>query len=157
MRQLRTLRCYNRRFSRCIRTSTPSLALASGEIDGAPAQPSHPYHAVRGGKTFTATTVAMLAEESELVFGEPIRRHLDEEVLGGLHVDKGQENTDEITVRYLLNHTSGAPVFPSGRSSYVQSKTRGIPEGQTFFDVILSDLDRVWEPRETTEWAKENV
>ena len=131
--------------------------LASGEINGVRAQPSHPYHAASVGKTFTATIVAMLAEEGELAFGDPIQDYLDEEVLDGLHVYKGQEYTDEITIRHLLNHTSGLPHFHPEDRALFNRKPEESPEGQTFFDVMLSDPDRVWEPRETTEWAKEHL
>jgi D-alanyl-D-alanine carboxypeptidase len=53
------------------------------------------------GKTFTAAAVLLLAEEGKLDLDDPIIRHLEE-------LPKGWRL---ITIRHLLNHTSGLPDY----------------------------------------------
>ena len=54
-------------------------------------------------KTFTATVVLQLVEEKKLRLNDPVKKYLD-------RVPRGSE----ITIRMLLNHTSGIPSLPPG-------------------------------------------
>ncbi|MEF8867304.1 MAG: serine hydrolase, partial [Haloarculaceae archaeon] len=46
--------------------------LATGQTDGIEADPEQPYYAASIGKTFTSTIVAMLADDGQLSFDDPI-------------------------------------------------------------------------------------
>jgi D-alanyl-D-alanine carboxypeptidase len=100
---------------------------ASGVADLATGSPLTPRHRFRIGsiaKTFVATVVLQLETSGQLRLSDSVEAHLP-----GL-VDGGRE----ITVRQLLNHTSGIP---------------------DYFSACLSgDRRRVWTPRELVAVAR---
>ncbi len=58
-------------------------------------------------KLFTAATVLLLAERGRLAVDQPVARYLDAALVDRLSVIDGVRYGREITVRMLLNHTSG--------------------------------------------------
>ncbi|WP_418280756.1 serine hydrolase domain-containing protein [Halorubrum sp. DTA98] len=131
--------------------------LAYGQVGETAANPNQPYHAASVGKTFTSTIIAMLAEEGKLQFDDSITPYLADEVLDGLHDYQGTDYTDDIHIHHLLNHTSGLPHLLSDDFGLFNRQKEESPDGKTFFDVMVEDPDRFWEPEETVEWAKENL
>ena len=131
--------------------------LAAGRADRDSVKPAQPFFAASIGKTFTATIIAMLVEEDELRFDDPISPYLSDEVLNGLHVYRGTDHTDDIQIHHLLTHTSGLPHLLSDEFGLFSRRTEKSPEGKTFFDVVIEDPDRFWNPEETIDWAKENL
>ena len=85
-----------------VRDGRRAWELAAGVADVDTGRPVRPYFRHRVGsitKTFVATTVLQLVGERRLRLDAPIGRYLPDEVPGAV----GQE----VTVRMLLNHTSG--------------------------------------------------
>src|SRR3954466_10645164 len=83
---------------RCVRTA------AAGVADLAAGSPLTSQHRFRIGsivKTFVATVVLQLATDGRLRLSDSVEAHLPGIVAGG----------SEITVRQLLNHTSGIPDY----------------------------------------------
>lgn len=81
---------------------------AAGVADpaaGTPMTPEHPLLVASNTKTFISVSVLRLWEDGRLELDDPISAHLSEEHLEILKRDGYQ--TDEITVRHLLTHTSG--------------------------------------------------
>jgi D-alanyl-D-alanine carboxypeptidase len=74
---------------------------------GSPVDPDQPVHLASVGKLFTATLIAMLHDRGELDFEDRISAYLDAELMDGLHVYRGRDYSNEITVRQLLMQTSG--------------------------------------------------
>ena len=61
-------------------------------------------------KTMVATTVLQMAEEGKINIDDPIKKYLeytDFVNYDNLHIYKGVKSQDSITIRMLLNHTSG--------------------------------------------------
>jgi D-alanyl-D-alanine carboxypeptidase len=88
------------------------LNLAEGSTNGIPASPEQPHYMASVGKIFTATVVGMLHDQGKLSFNDPITRHLDSELMEGLHVFNGHDYSGDIKISHLLNQTSGlADVF----------------------------------------------
>ncbi len=85
------------------------LSLAAGQVSQSPIDPAQPFFSASIGKTFTATIIAMVAEDDELRFDDPISPYLSDEVLSGLHIYRGTDHTDDIQIHHLLTHTSGLP------------------------------------------------
>jgi len=131
--------------------------LAAGRAGRDSVEPAQPFFAASIGKTFTATIIAMLVEEGEFRFDDPISPYLSDEVLNGLHVYRGTDHTDDIQIHHLLTHTSGLPHLLSDEFGLFSRRTEKSPEGKTFFDVVIEDPDRFWDPKETIDWAKENL
>jgi D-alanyl-D-alanine carboxypeptidase len=83
------------------------MNIAEGMTGNVQAVPEQANYMASVGKIFTAVVIGMLAEKGELSFNEPISAYLDKEILRSLHVYKGRDYTDQITVRHLLKQTSG--------------------------------------------------
>ncbi len=66
-----------------------------------------PNHLASVGKLFTATLIAMLYERGELDFTDRIGAYLDADLMKGLHVYRGRDYSNDITIRHLLMQTSG--------------------------------------------------
>ena len=92
-------------------------------------------------KMMTATITMKLVEEGRLELDDRVSEYLPETLVDGLHVFEGQSFSHEITVRQLLNHTSGIVddwACPG------------------FLDLVAGDPERRWSPEETIEYVKEN-
>jgi len=121
--------------------------LATGQTAGIEADPEQPYYAASIGKTFTSTIVAMLAEDEQLSFDDPISEYLSESLLDGLHTINGTDYTDDIRIRHLLGHTSGLPhSLPEGGKMFFNTRLEESPEGKTLYDEMMAEPDRIWEP-----------
>jgi D-alanyl-D-alanine carboxypeptidase len=106
-----------------------------------------PVYMASVGKLFTAALVAVLVEAGQLSFEDRIADILDADLLKGLHVIKGQDLTNQIRLKHLLNHTSGLHDFwddkPAGGGSMVER--------------LLNEPEQVYVPREVVIWSKENL
>lgn len=80
--------------------------------DKTPMRPEHMQYLQSVTKTFMATVILQLMEKGKLSLDDPITRHLPAWAAGTLH------NAADITVRMLLNHTSGVPEYMA-RPGYV--------------------------------------
>ena len=87
-----------------------SFAVACGLADRetvVPMKDSDRMHAGSAGKTFFAALAMQLVAESKVRLDDPIARYLDREPWFA-----ELPNHDMITVRMLMNHTSGLPQYP---------------------------------------------
>ncbi len=75
--------------------------------DATPMRPEHMHYLQSVAKTFMATVILQLVEQGKLGLDDPISRHLPAWAAGFL------SNPGDITVRMLLNHTSGVPEYVS--------------------------------------------
>lgn len=75
--------------------------------DGSPVHVEQPNHLASVGKLFTAVLIAKLYEAGSLKFTDAIGDYLDAELMKKLHVYRGRDYSNEITVRHLLMQTSG--------------------------------------------------
>jgi D-alanyl-D-alanine carboxypeptidase len=83
-----------------------SGAAGLGEVETkTPMRPDDRFRAGSLTKPFIATVILQLVEEGRFALDDPISKLLPDSVAGKL------PNTDRITVRMLLNHTSGVPEF----------------------------------------------
>ena len=88
------------------------IKIAGGKTGNIDANPQQPNHLASVGKLFTATIIGMLHDEDKLSFDDKIIKYIDEELMHNLHVFKGKDYSNDITIRHLLNQTSGlADVF----------------------------------------------
>ncbi len=103
-----------------------------------------------GTKMFTAVTVLKLAEQGKLNLDDPISQYLPEELVARLHILDDQSLGETITVRQLLNHTSGLGDFSNG----VDVDENGVSD---FKELVLTETDTIWNPELVLEWAIENA
>ena len=75
-------------------------------------------------KLFTTTCIFILREQGKLSLDDEITRYLKKDTLRNLHVYKGQEYSNRLTLSNLLFHTSGLrDVIEEGRN---KAKKRAI-------------------------------
>jgi CubicO group peptidase (beta-lactamase class C family) len=89
----------------------------------------------------TASLAMMLVEDGRLALDDRVASHLPDSLVAGLHVYEGRSYGEEITVRQLLNHTSG--IMDDWRCG-------------EFLDLVAGDPDRRWSPQETIKYVSDN-
>lgn len=73
-----------------------------------PLDPDDPYRNASITKTWTAATVLRLVEDGRMSLSDTIDQYLPAELVGRVHVmDDGISRGHQITIRQMLNHTSG--------------------------------------------------
>lgn len=95
-------------------------------------------------KLYTTALVLQLAEAKRLSLDDPITAHLPPALTQKLHVFRGRDASDQITIRHLLSHRSGlADYFSAPRS------------GSSLEKELLTGQDRKWDVQQATAWARE--
>ncbi len=95
-------------------------------------------------KLFTTAIVLQLVTEGKLQLNETIRTYVDSSLLNGLHVYKGKEYSQELTISQLLSHTTGLPDYFQGKNS----------KGVSLEQDILKGNDRFWTFEQAVEITK---
>ncbi len=98
-------------------------------------------------KLYTATVIMKLYENGKFSLDDPISKYLPEDLYRGIHIYKGKDYSDKITIKHLLSHTSGIADYYSE-----QSKT-----GKSLFELFLEDPERTWKVDETIERARKDM
>ena len=93
-------------------------------------------------KMMTATVAMMLVESGKIKLDDKIHCYLPKSIMNGLHEYQGQSYGTIITLRQLLNHTSGL------------GDNWSDPH---FMQQIIETPDRFWKPEETIEYVKQNI
>jgi D-alanyl-D-alanine carboxypeptidase len=98
-------------------------------------------------KLYTATVIMRLYEKGALSLDDPMSKYLPEGLIRGIHVYKGKDYSQEITIKQLLSHTSGI-------ADYYTEKPKG---GKSVFELLLEQPERTWRVDETIEWARDKL
>jgi CubicO group peptidase (beta-lactamase class C family) len=106
---------------------------------------NRPYFIASTTKLFTTAIILGLRAEGRLELDDPISRFLDTATMRGLHVHRGVDRSDIITIRHLLSHTSGLP-------DHFQDKGLG---GKSLEEELVSGRDRYWGFEQAMERTKE--
>ncbi len=101
-----------------------------------PISPSQPFHVASVGKAFTSVLIAQFYEEGILGLDDPIVSYLDSETLEGLYVFENVDYREKVTVRMLLNHTSGV-------GDYFEDPVVG---SDPLIDITQNEPDKFWTP-----------
>lgn len=89
------------------------------------------YFIASATKLFTTAIILYLKSIGKLALENKISMYLDTSILNGLHVYKGKDYSDELTIKHLLAHTSGLP-------DYFQDKGAN---GKSLEDELISGND----------------
>jgi D-alanyl-D-alanine carboxypeptidase len=98
-------------------------------------------------KLYTATAIMRLYEIGALSLADPMSRYLPEGLIRGIHVYKGKDYSNEITIKQLLSHTSGI-------ADYYDEKPKG---GKSLFELFVEGPERRWTVDETIERARKDL
>jgi D-alanyl-D-alanine carboxypeptidase len=115
------------------------VSLAAGVFDRESKRPLDPHNVFRVAsvtKTFVAASILRLYEDGKIKLDDPINHYLPKEYITIL--ETGGYQTNVITVRHLLTHTSG--IFDYARA-------------QQYFEIISANPKHRWTRREQVEDA----
>jgi CubicO group peptidase (beta-lactamase class C family) len=124
-----------------------NLNIAEGITEDMPVNASQPYYVASVGKLFTSVLIGILSEKNKVSYEDKINKYLDNDLLHNLHVYKGKDYSNQITIKNLLNHTSGL-------HDYFGDKPK---QRKSMLDIILDEPSRFWSPPEVVQWSKENL
>ena len=85
-------------------------------------------------KLFIAVVILKLNEKGKISLDEKACKYLPEDMLKGVHVIKGTDYSEKITVRHLLTHSSGIPDYLEIKGS----------DGKTLIDRVIEEDDISW-------------
>jgi D-alanyl-D-alanine carboxypeptidase len=98
-------------------------------------------------KLYTATAIMRLYEKGALSLDDPMARYLPAGLIRGIHIYKGKDYSQEITIKQLLSHTSGIADYYSER-----------PEGgKSLFELLLEEPKQSWTVEQTIERARDDL
>lgn len=108
-----------------------------------------PYFVASTTKLFVTAVVLNLVSRGKLTLEDPINRYLEGRITNGLHVYKGTDYSDRLTIRHLLSHTSGLPDYfedknNAGESLFTGLIEKGHDRSWTFEELI--DLSKALPP-----------
>lgn len=112
-------------------------AVVCGAAGLADAQSQRPLHAdatfriASVTKTYAAAVTLRLAELKQIDIEDPISRYLSADIVDGLVVIEGTSLAHQVSIRHLLQHTSGIPVA----------------ENEDYIRYLLANPDTVWTPK----------
>ncbi|WP_241480007.1 serine hydrolase domain-containing protein [Kordia jejudonensis] len=109
---------------------------------------SNPFYVASIGKTFTATAIGMLTDQGKLQFEDKISAHLPKEIIHKLHIFKGVDYSNEITIAQLLQHTSGLPDY------FEDTTVDGSPN---MINQLFIDTSKTWKPKELIAFSKQKM
>jgi D-alanyl-D-alanine carboxypeptidase len=103
-----------------------------------------PYFIASTTKLFTTALILKLRAEGKLSLDYKINKYIDKSILSGLHIYKGKEHSQELTIKHLLSHTSGLPDYFQGKGA----------NGKSLENEITEDKDQFWTFEQAIERTK---
>lgn len=102
------------------------------------------------GKMTCAALAMKLVEAGMFSLDDSIRDYLPDSIMEGLHVYRGRDYGDAISIRQLLGHRSGL-------ADYVEDgddDRDGLPD---FLELLIAEPGRFWTPEETIGYVKDRL
>jgi CubicO group peptidase (beta-lactamase class C family) len=110
---------------------------ASGNLSN-----EQPYFIASTTKLFTTSIILKLKSEGKLKLEDKISKYLDKPIMNGLHIYKGKDYSDEITIKHLLAHTSGLADYFQGKGTNGKSLEDDIKNGNDQFWTFEQAIER---------------
>lgn len=101
-----------------------------------------PYFIASTTKLFTTAIILKLRAKSKLSLDDKISKYIDKSILSGLHIYKGKDYSEELTIKHLLSHTSGLPDYFQGKGKSGKSLENEITEGHDQFWTFEQAIER---------------
>ena len=120
------------------------IASQNGQV---PMTKDTPIYIASITKLYTATAIMRLYEKGSLSLDDPMARYLPEGLIRGIHLYKGKDYSQEITIKQLLSHTSGI-------ADYYSERPKG---GKSLFELLLEEPKRSWTVEQTIERARDDL
>lgn len=101
-----------------------------------------PYFIASTTKLFTTAIILKIRAEGKLRLDDKISKYIDKLILSGLHIYKGKDYSQELTIKHLLSHTSGLPDYFQGKGTSGKSLENEITEGNDQFWTFEQAIER---------------
>lgn len=111
-----------------------------------PARTDTPYHSASIGKTMCAVVYGMLVDEGKISYDDKIHSWLDADILNGLFVIDGIDYANQVSLRQLLSHTSGAGDYFEGP----------VHSGKPILEIISANPDLSFTPHDLIDFTRDN-
>lgn len=105
------------------------LISASGNIEE-----DSQYYIASINKFFVSAIILKLYTENKLDLDDKISKYLPEEVVQGLHLYKGKDYSNSLTISHLMSHTSGLPCYLADKQA----------NGKTAMKELEAGIDQPW-------------
>lgn len=122
--------------------------------DGPTVTPSTPWFIASVTKLFIASTIFRMIEEGELALEDRVVDLLPSSLTHRIHVFKGTDWTDRLTVEHLLSHASGLPDYIE---DYPKRRRGNGDERRSLVEILLEEGDRIWSLNDTVHWVRERL
>lgn len=96
-------------------------------------------------KMYTTATILRLVSEGKLALQDKIGKYLPMDIISKLHVYKGIEYSNDITIEHLLSHISGLPDYYEEKDENGESVVDNIIMEDKFFSIddIISNTKKL--------------
>lgn len=101
-----------------------------------------PYFIASTTKLFTTAIILRLRAEGKLSLDDKISNYIEPSFLSSLHIFKGKDYSQELTIKHLLSHTSGLPDYFQGKGTNGKSLENEITEGNDQFWTFEQAIER---------------
>lgn len=98
-------------------------------------------------KMVTAAATMILEERGLLALGDPLSKFLPPSLLEGLHIYKGRDYSDQLTIYHLISQTSGLP-------DYFEEKSQN---GTSLLERLVTTGDMGWDVADVARIAKSDL
>ncbi len=105
------------------------LISASGNI-----KEDSQYYIASINKFFVSAIILKLYTENKLDIEDKISKYLPEDVVQGLHLHKGKDYSNSLTISHLMSHTSGLPCYLTDKQA----------NGKTAIKELEAGIDQAW-------------
>ena len=102
------------------------------------------FHSASVGKLMTATLIFIIIEQAKLSLGTKINDILADDILEKLFVFRKIDYKKEVTIRHLLNHTSGVNDYFEGRTV----------DKVKFIDEVISNKNKLYTPLDLVNFTR---
>ncbi|MDQ0178070.1 serine hydrolase domain-containing protein [Bacillus chungangensis] len=121
----------------CVEKEDDSLSLVSGVGN---IQPDDQYFIASVTKLYITAVILKLRLEKQLQLDDKISKYLSKEIVSHIHVFKGIDYSNEITIKHLMSNTSGIPEYFSS---------------DVIKELVINGNDDSWPLEKTLEVIKE--
>lgn len=124
-----------------------AAARGASDVEGTPMSAETPYYIASIDKLMTATLTLLFHERGELNIDDRLSDYLPSDLTSRLSVWRGQDRSGELTLKHLLQHSSGL-------ANYLEDKPLN---GERLISLLVQEGDRSWSLADVARTVREEL